>query len=219
MEKKRVWRQFCEWLSEAVAHLPPAVAHLQTAGCLLLSACCCWRLYYADLRSELNTHLAAATSFPLSKHTGGSDTAPVFSGLHVYLQFTWEVGLSPSPVEFSSHYHFYKLSRSWLLGVCRHSCLLQPACCGGFPFPTSSALRVPHPLCYVSFLLLLLIIQGFFLFSLGGGRSVQGAMLIWPRFVCGSTMCHLAPLVVRIFPSHLGAAIWQRRGNPPSFSI
>jgi hypothetical protein len=48
------------------------------------------------------------------------------------------------------------------------------------PHP-SSALRVPHPLCYVSFLLLLLIIQGFFpLFSLGGGRSVQGAMLIWP---------------------------------------
>jgi hypothetical protein len=28
----------------------------------------------------------------------------------------WEVGLPPSPVEFSSHCHFYKLSRSWLLG-------------------------------------------------------------------------------------------------------
>jgi hypothetical protein len=24
-EKKRVWRQFCAWLSEAVAHLPTAV--------------------------------------------------------------------------------------------------------------------------------------------------------------------------------------------------
>jgi hypothetical protein len=36
--------------------------------------------------------------------------------LHVYLQFMWEVGLPPSPVEFSSHCHFYKLSRSWLLG-------------------------------------------------------------------------------------------------------
>jgi hypothetical protein len=26
--KKRVWRQFCEWLSEAVAHLPAAVSLL-----------------------------------------------------------------------------------------------------------------------------------------------------------------------------------------------
>jgi hypothetical protein len=41
---------------------------------------------------------AAATSFLLSKHTGGGDTAPAFSGLPVFLQFTWEVGLLPSPV-------------------------------------------------------------------------------------------------------------------------
>jgi hypothetical protein len=26
------------------------------------------------------------------------------------------------------------------------------------------------------------------LFSLGGGQSVQGAVLIWPRVVCGSTV-------------------------------
>jgi hypothetical protein len=26
--KKRVWRQFCEWLSEAMAHLPAAVSLL-----------------------------------------------------------------------------------------------------------------------------------------------------------------------------------------------
>jgi hypothetical protein len=69
-----------------------------------------------------------ATSFPLSKHTGGGDTAPAFSSQHIYLQFTWEVGLPPSPVEVSSHRHFYKLSCSWLLGVCHGSCLLRPAC-------------------------------------------------------------------------------------------
>jgi hypothetical protein len=64
---------------------------------------------YADVRSELNTHLAPqalftqssawrdaiAISFPLSKHTGGGDTALAFSGWRVYLQFTWEVGLPP----------------------------------------------------------------------------------------------------------------------------
>jgi hypothetical protein len=38
----------------------------------------------------------------------------------------WEVGLPPSPVEFSSHCRFYKLSRSWLLitGWCCCSCQL-----------------------------------------------------------------------------------------------
>jgi hypothetical protein len=34
------------------------------------------------------------------------------------------VGLPPSLVEFSSLHHFYKLSCSWLLGGCHHSCLL-----------------------------------------------------------------------------------------------
>jgi hypothetical protein len=69
---------------------------------------------------------ATATSFPLSKHTGGGDTAPAFSGLRVYLQLTWEVGLLPSPVEFSSQHHYYKLSCSCLLGMCCCSC--WPAC-------------------------------------------------------------------------------------------
>jgi hypothetical protein len=42
----------------------------------------------------------------------------------------------------------------------------------------------------------LLISLVFSLFSLGGGQSVQGTMLIWPKVVCGSTACHLAQLVV-----------------------
>jgi hypothetical protein len=109
-----------------------------------LSACFCQPavaggFIYADLRCELNIHLApqalfiqsspvwaAAASFPVSKHTGGGDTPSAFSGLRVYLQFTWEVGLPPSPVEFSSPCHFYKLSHSWLPGVCCCSCLLWP---------------------------------------------------------------------------------------------
>jgi hypothetical protein len=57
-----------------------------------------------------------------------------------------------------------------------------------------------------------LLITQFLFFSLGGGRSVQGAMLIWPRVVCGSTMYHLAHLVVHVFPSHLGVGIWRRPG-------
>jgi hypothetical protein len=82
-----------------------------------------------------------ATSFPLSKHTGGGDTAPTFSGLSVCLQLTWEVDLPPSPVEFSSHSRFYKLSCSWLLDACPCSRPLRPgpACLftvpGGIPLP------------------------------------------------------------------------------------
>jgi hypothetical protein len=58
---------------------------------------------------------------------------------------------------------------------------------GRIPFLQSLVLCAPHPLSHVSFLFLLLISQ-FLFFSLGGGRSVQGAMLLWPRLVCGSTV-------------------------------
>jgi hypothetical protein len=50
--KKKVWRQYCEYLSDAVAHLPTTVSQL------LLEA-----LLIADLRSELNTHLAPQALF------------------------------------------------------------------------------------------------------------------------------------------------------------
>jgi hypothetical protein len=51
-EKNGVWRQLCECLSEAAAHLPPTVTQL------LLQA-----LFIADLRNKLNTHLAPQALF------------------------------------------------------------------------------------------------------------------------------------------------------------
>jgi hypothetical protein len=66
---------------------------------------------------------AAFTSFP-TPNCWACAAAP--AGWHVCLQLTWEVGLLPSPVEFSSLCHFYKLSCSWLLGAHPRSCLLQP---------------------------------------------------------------------------------------------
>jgi hypothetical protein len=51
-EKESVWRQFCECLSEAEAHLPAVVSQL-----LLLA------LLIADLRDELITHLAPQALF------------------------------------------------------------------------------------------------------------------------------------------------------------
>jgi hypothetical protein len=115
-----------------------------------------------------------ATSFPLSKHIGGGDTAPTFSGQRVYLQLTWEVVFPPSPVEFSSHRHFYKLSRSWLLGVCHHSCLLPPAYCEGFPLPSSLLLRAPGLLAMCLFCCYCLLLRFFFLFFPGWGLVCPG---------------------------------------------
>jgi hypothetical protein len=109
-------------LSTAVILLLLAVLFMQISGVSLALTWPC-RLFV-----EFSCAQAAATSLPLSKHTGAGDTAPAFSGQHVYLQFTWEVGLPLSPVEFSSHSHFYKLFRSWLLGVCHCSCLLWLDC-------------------------------------------------------------------------------------------
>jgi hypothetical protein len=71
-----------------------------------------------------------------------------------------------------------------------------------------------------SFLRVFIVLIAYYsvsLFSPGGGQSVQEAMLIWPRVVCGSTMYRLAHLV-HVFPSHLGMGVWQP-GNPPGFSI
>jgi hypothetical protein len=245
-------------VSAAVAFLPAAVSLLLLEALFMqiswVSLALTWPLRLCLLRVLLCvSHCYKLSSF--QAHWGRWHCT-CFSGRHVYLQFTWEVGLPPSPVEFSSHCCFYKFFRFWLLGVCCSSC--PPACLftahvgsgsspcpvefsslhhlyklscswlllllpspawlvylvlGGIPIPRSLALRVPHPLCYVSLLFLLLITQ-FLFFSLGGDRSVQGAMLIWPRVFCGSTMYHLAHLVVCVFPSHLSTGIW-----PPGFSI
>jgi hypothetical protein len=88
------------------------------------------------------------------------------------------------------------------------------ACCEGFTLFCSLALFTACLFCCYC-----LLFSFFFLFSLGGGRSVQGAMLIWLRVVCGSTMCHLAHLVVWVSPSSLGTGVWQQRGSPPGFSV
>jgi hypothetical protein len=139
---------------------------------------------------------ATATSFPLSKHTGGGDTAPAFSGLRVYLQFTWEVGLPPSPVEFFSHRHFYKLSHSWLLGVCCFSCLLQLACLFTVPWgiapPPLQCSGCPSLFATCLFCHCFLFSFSFFC-ALG---SVQGARLIWPRVVFGSTLSFVSSQAV-----------------------
>jgi hypothetical protein len=188
-------------------------------------------IIYANLRGELNTTLAPqalftqrspvhepllqAFSFP---STLGEVTLHPLSQACLFIYSSHGKWVFPPPLwSFPPITTFTSFPAPDCM--CCQSCLLRLACLytahvgsglppslcwfvRDFPSPTLM-LRAPHPLCYVSSLLLLLIIQ-FLLFSLGGGWSVQGAMLIWSRIVCGSTVYCLAHLVVHIFPSRLG---------------
>jgi hypothetical protein len=74
--------------------------------------------------------------------------------------------------------------------------------CEGFPSPLFSTQGAPPSLLCVFY-----VVTAYYsvsLFSLGGGRFVQGAMLIWLRVVCGSTAYRLAHLW-----SVSSQAIWE----------
>jgi hypothetical protein len=220
--KKKESRQFCEWLSEVAAHLPAAVSLLLLEALFMqisgVSLALTWPRRLCLLRVLLGA-TATATSFPLSKHTGGGDTAPAFSGWFIYLQFMWEVGLPPLLWSFPPIATFtsFPTLGCWVCAAAPvfSSPLVYLQFHGGLPSPLFGTQGTPPSLLCVFFVVVYYSVS---LFSLGGGRSDQGAMLIWPRIVCGNTVCHLAHLVVCIFPSGLGAGVWQR-GSPPGFSV
>jgi hypothetical protein len=208
-------------------------------GCGLPARCCqpavAGGVNYADLRGELSTHLALQALFTQSSpvrepllqafpfpSTLGEVTLHLLSqacvfiyssrGKWVFPPLLWSFPPTatltsfPAPGCWARAPAPTRASLAWLVYLQFQE---------GFPSPPL-ALRAPHPLCHMSLLFLLLITQ-FLFFSLGGGQSVQGAMLIWPRVVCGNTAYHLAHLVC-IFPSRLGMGNW-RPGGPPGFSI
>jgi hypothetical protein len=162
-----------------------------------LPVCCCQPavaggIIYADLCSELSTHLAQQALFTQSSvhnatlqafpfpSTLGEVTLHPISQACVFIYSSREKWVFPLscgaflPPPFSP---FSQLFRSWLLGGSPHSCPLRPgpACLftvrGKIPLPASSALRAPHPLCYMSLLFLLLITQFLFFPQVGVGLS------------------------------------------------
>jgi hypothetical protein len=84
-----------------------------------------------------------------------------------------------------------------LLALSHFQSLFTESSCGDqflAPSPFSGVLREPCSLCCVFFISSLFIIQLgiLFLFSgCGGGQSVQGTMLFYPRGGCGNTTCCL----------------------------
>jgi hypothetical protein len=169
----------------------------------------------ADLRSELITHLAPQALFiwcspgfdhhcykfsPLQAHWGKWCYTHL---LQPACLFTVHMGSVPSPLSSGAF-----LTQTLLQAFPLQGCWVgttTPAFSGQFAYSSMrdcpsplSALRVPCPLCCVFCCCCLLFSFFFSLFSLGGSQSVQGAMVIWPRVVCGSTACRLANLVVCI---------------------
>jgi hypothetical protein len=208
-------------------------------GCGLTAHCCqpavAGGIIYTDLWGELSTHLA-----PQSLFTQSSPLWELLLQAFPFLSTLWEMTLH---LLSQACMFVYSSRGKWvfppLLWSFPPSATLTsfpaPGCWAHAPAPTLSgqawlvylqfqegipslplALRAPHPLFYVYLLFLLLITQFLFL-SPGRGQSAQGAMLIWPRVVCGNTAYHLAHLV-HIFPSRQVMGIWWP-GGPSDFSI
>jgi hypothetical protein len=103
------------------------------------------------------------------------------------------VGLPSSLVEFSSLRHSHKLSHSWLLGAGPCSCQRLSGQAGLFIYSPRKDSLPPifraqgAPSSFPGVFIILIAYYSVSLFSLDGGQSVQGAMLLWPRLVCGST--------------------------------
>jgi hypothetical protein len=111
-------------------------------------------------------HTTTFTKFPTPGCWADAATPAFFSRL-VYLQFLWEVPLPCSPVEFSSHCHFYKISCSKIAGQVQP---LLPSLIGIAPSPLFGAQGTPSSLLHVFFLLLLFSLFSFSFFP--GWESV-----------------------------------------------
>jgi hypothetical protein len=118
---------------------------------------------------------AAFTSFP-APDCWACAAAPVSQ--HVCLQLTWEVGLPPSPGEFSSLCHSHKLSGSCLLGARHRFCPLQPGLACLFTVPGRSPLPTlwcsGHPTLFVMCLYCSYCLLLSFSFSPGWGLVCPG---------------------------------------------
>jgi hypothetical protein len=174
---------------------------------------------YADLRGELNTHLAPQALFtqsspvqePLLQAFPFSSTLEEVT-LHLLSQacvFIIHVGSGSSPLSCGVFLPPPLLQAfPFLVAGCVSPLLPSPAglLWGIFPSPS----LVLRALCV--FFVVIAYYSVFFSFFLGWG-SVR------PTVVCGSTKCCLVHLVVCVFLSRLGAAFWWWSGIPPGFSI
>jgi hypothetical protein len=106
-----------------------------------------------------------------------------------------------------------------LLGMCCRSCLLQQACCEGFPLPSLWHSGRPTLFAMCVFCCYCLLFSFFFFFSLDWGVSLSKGLADLAQDCLWEYHVLLSSPVVCVFPSYLGAAIWWQHGSPPGFSI
>jgi hypothetical protein len=149
------------------------VLRMSICGCGLPVRCCqpavAGGFIYADLRGELSTYLAPQALFsqsspgckPLLQAFPFPSTLGVVT-MHPLSQACMLVYSSCGRWVFPLSCRVFlplPLSQAFLLLVVGRSCPCLLTVPGEIPLPRSLALRVPHPLCYVSLLFLLLITQ------------------------------------------------------------
>jgi hypothetical protein len=190
-------------------------------GCGLPARCCqpavAGGFIYADLRGELNTHLAPQALFTQSSpvhelllqafpfpSTLGEVTLHLLSqacmfiyssrGKWVFPPLLWSFPPSATLTSFPAPGFWAHTPAPPGLSGLAHLVYLQFR--EGFLSPLFSAQCAPP-----SFLCVFIVLIAYYsvsLFSPGGGQSVQGAMLIWPRVVCGSTVVPLSSPCLRL---------------------
>jgi hypothetical protein len=198
------------------------------------SAHCCQSavargVIYADLRGELSTHLALKALFTQSSvwepllqafpfpSTLGEVTLHPLSQTSVFIYSScgkWV--FSPLLWSFlpTATFTSFPTPGCWAGAATRafSGQLVYLQFCEGLPLPL-----LQHSGCPALFAMCLFccccLLFSFFSFFPRWGRSNQGAILIWPRVVCGSTVYCLAHFVVCVFPSGLGAGIWRSGGS------
>jgi hypothetical protein len=155
---------------------------------------------------------ATLQAFPFLS-TMGEVALHLLSQAGVFIYSSHSKWTFPPPVEFSSHRHFFKLSCSWLLGGCRHSCLPW----GIAPPALFAAQGAPSSLLHVFFVVVAYYSVLFFFFpwvgvglSRGYADLAQGCLWEYQVTLSSPGGLHL--------PKQSGAGIWWR-GSPPGFSI
>jgi hypothetical protein len=217
-KKKRVWRQLCECLSEAVAHLPTVVSQL------LLQV-----LLIADLRSELNTHLAPQALFTLSSPGRNHHGYKLFPfqahwGMWCYTCILWlaclftvHVGSDTSPLSCGVFLPPPLLQAFPFLDAGRVP-LLLPSLASLIIYSSvkdcpSSCLQCSG---HVSFLLLLFIIQ--FGFFPGWGSVCPGGYADLAQGCLWEYCMPLSSLGGLLLPSRLDTGVWWHE-SPHGFSV
>jgi hypothetical protein len=183
-KEKRVWRQFCEWLSASVACVPAAVSLLLLENLFMQISGVSLTLTWPCRLFLLNALLCANCCYMLSPFQAHWGRWHCTCFLRPACLFTAHVGSGSSPLSYGVFLP-PPLLQAFLLLFAGHVPWLLPSLaqlvylqfCEGFPSAPFWCSGCSTLFATCLFCCYCLLFSCFFLFSLGGGRSVWG--LCW----------------------------------------